>query len=253
MFNPVRWFFEVNKKCFRALSKLFPNTKTGIDKYYFDAVRDSLYDGCTVVDVGGGKTWHLASERSRFQNLRLVVIDPSEEQLSYNHDADEKIIFAMGTDERVPLDDNSADIVTSHMVLEHIANNDFTMREVHRILKPGGKFISAMPNKFAVFAIINQMMPNWLARKILFFFLPETKNSCGFRAYYDRTYYPAMQKLLARYGFSDAKFTFTYHQSWYFGFFLPFGIIALLWDFLMYALNCKPLCAYFCFVTHKKS
>lgn len=252
MFNPVRWFIDLNKKCFRYVAKLFPNTKTGIDTYYFGWVRENLADNYTIVDVGGGRGWHLASERRKFTGLKLIAVDPSEEQLRYNKDADEKIIFAMGTDERVPIEDNSADIVTSHMVVEHISNNDYTMREISRILKPGGKFICAIPNKFALFAVINQMLPNWLARKILFTLRPETREGHGFKAYYDRTYYPAMQKLLARYGFVGTKFAFTYNQSIYFAFFLPFGLISLMWDFLMYLFRVKPLCAYLCFITYKK-
>ena len=182
----------------------------------------------------------------------MIALDPSEKELSYNHDVDEKIIFAMGIDARAPLDDNSVDIVTSHMVLEHIPNNNYTMREISRILKPGGKFISAFPCKFAIFAVINQMMPNWLARKILFSIHPETKHGSGFKAYYNKTYYPAMQTLLKQYNFTDIMFAFNYDQSKYFSFFLPFGLIALAWDLLMYIFHVKPLCGYLCFSATKK-
>lgn len=237
--------------CFNVISKIFPNTKFNISQEYYRRVSSSLREGYTILDVGGGRHWQFQGERKRFHSLRVIALDPSEEQLSYNHDADEKILFAMGTDERAPIDDNSVDMVTSHMVLEHISNNDYTMREVFRILKPGGKFISAMPNKFALYALINQMMPTWLARKILFFFIPESKGACGFKAYYDRTYYPAMKKLLKQYGFKDIEFAFCYHESGYFAFFLPFGLIALLFDFVMYLFGVKPLCGYFCFTAHK--
>ena len=253
MFNPVRWFFSINKKCFRAIAKIFPNTKFSLDECYREQVKKYLADGCTVLDVGGGRKWQFQDERKNFTGLHVIALDPSEAQLSYNHDADEKILFAMGTNERAPLDDNSVDLVTSRMVLEHIPNNDFTMREISRILKPGGTFISVMPSKFALFAMINQTMPNWLARKVLFFFMPETKDSCGFKAYYDRTYYPAMNKLLTRYGFSRTEFAFSYSQSGYFGFFVPFAVISLLWDFLMYVFGVKPLSAYLCFTAHKEN
>ena len=251
MFNPVRWFFNVNKTCSKAIAKIFPNNKHYIDEYYSAQVKKYLADGLTVLDVGGGKRWQFQEERKNFTGIRLIALDPSADQLNANHDADEKILFAMGTDERAPLDDNSIDLVTSHMVLEHISNNNFTMREISRILKPGGTFISVMPSKFALFAMINQMLPSWLARKILFFFMPESKGFCGFRAYYDRTYYPAMQNLLKQYGFNDIEFFFNYSQSGYFSFFVPFALVSLLWDFLMYVFGVKPLCAYICFTAHK--
>ncbi len=228
MSNPVRWFIDINKKCFEAVAKLFPNTKISIDKYYSEYVRENLRDNITILDIGGGKTWHFREQRKNFSGLRVIALDPSEKELSYNHDVDEKIIFAMGIDARAPLDDNSVDIVTSHMVLEHIPNNNYTMREISRILKPGGKFISAFPCKFAIFAIINQMLPNWLARKILFAIHPNARFGCEF------------------------KFAFNYNQSWYFSFFLPFGLIALAWDLLMYIFHVKPLCGYLCFSATKK-
>ena len=252
MSNPLRWFIDLNKKCFSYIEKLFPNTiESG--RYYYSWIKDSLTDNCTLIDIGGGRNWYLASERSKYKGLKLIVVDPSEEELSYNHDADEKVIFAMGTEEKAPIDDNTADIVTANMVLEHISNNDYTMRDINRILKPGGKFIAVMPNKFALFALINQMIPNWLLRKIMFSIMPETEGTHGFKTYYDRTYYPAMQKLLTRYGFVNTKFEFTYYQSSYFAFFLPFGIISLIWDFLMYLFRIRPLCAHLCFMTYKKS
>ena len=251
MFNPVRWFFDVNKKCFRAISQIFPNTKFSIDKYYREQVIKSLADGCTVVDVGGGKTWQFQEERTRFKGLKVIAVDISAEELSYNNDADEKIVFAMGTDEHLPIVDNSVDLVTSHMVLEHISNNDLTIREVSRILKSGGKFISVMPNKFALFAIINQILPHKFAQKLLFAINPAAKQSQDFKAYYHKTYYPALYKLLIKHGFTRINFAFTYSQSGYFGFFVPFALVSLMWDFLMYAFGITPLCAYICFTAEK--
>jgi ubiquinone/menaquinone biosynthesis C-methylase UbiE len=215
-------------------------------------VRRNLADGFTILDVGGGRQWQFRDERKRLGNLKVIALDPSEEQLSYNHDADEKILFAMGTDKRVPIDDESVDLVTSRMVLEHIENNDYTMREVFRVLKPGGKFISVMPNKFALFAVINQLLPHRWAHKILFTLKPEVEGICGFRAYYDRTYYPALKKLLNRYGFTETDFKFFYNQSGYFSFFLPFALISLIWDFMMYIFGIKPMCSYVYFEAVKE-
>lgn len=256
MFNPIRWFLDVNKKCSSAIAKIFPNTKFDIDAldaYYKDQIFTSLADDSTVVDIGGGRRWQFQNQRHKFKNLKVIAVDISAEELSYNHDADEKIVFAMGTDARLPIDDNSVDVVTSQMVLEHIENNDNTVREVSRILKPGGKFISLMPNKFALFSIINQILPHKFARKVLYAILndPSVKEIQGFKAYYNQTYYPALRKLLERYGFTDIKFTLSYNQSDYFGFFVPFALLSLMWDCLMYLFGIKPFCAYISFTAIK--
>lgn len=46
----------------------------------------------------------------------------------------------------LPFDDSSFDIVTMLAVLEHIEKEQDILREVHRVLKPGGKLILTVPS-----------------------------------------------------------------------------------------------------------
>ena len=60
MSNPVRWFIDINKKCFEAVAKLFPNTKISIDKYYTKYVREisgiiSLFSMSAAVKSGSSE------------------------------------------------------------------------------------------------------------------------------------------------------------------------------------------------------
>ena len=70
---------------------------------------------------------------------------------SYREDARERglldtVIFEL-KDGRIPQADNSFDIIFSNQVFEHI--DDFTapLREIDRVLKPGGLFINAFPTR----------------------------------------------------------------------------------------------------------
>ncbi len=251
MSNPLRAFINFNKKCHSLIAKIFPNTKHSAYGHYREEVRRNLADNISVLDIGGGKRCTFADECRTHTGVKIIALDVSAEELAFNNDADEKIVFDIASGKRVPLEDESVDMVTSSSVLEHLKNLENAVKEVRRILKPGGKFISVLPCKFALFAIINQLLPNWLARKILFAIMPEAKGFCGFVAYYDRCYYPALKNLLSRNGFSKIDFMFDYNQAGYFSFFVPFGLIALLWDCLMYILHAKPLCGYICFTAEK--
>lgn len=195
MFNPVRLFFDLNKKCFEAIAKYFPQTRFNSFNYYLEQVKNNISEGNVILDIGGGKKCDFASERKNYDRLFIIALDISQEELDYNHDVDKKIAFDITSGNKVPLDDNSVDMITSRSVLEHLINLDNAFSEVSRILKPGGKFISLFPNKFGLFAIINQILPHWLARKILFSVNPGVKGHCGFRAYYSKCYYPEVKKI----------------------------------------------------------
>ena len=45
----------------------------------------------------------------------------------------------------MPLRSNSADLIISNAVLEHVADCDLMIEEIHRLLKPGGKAFVYIP------------------------------------------------------------------------------------------------------------
>lgn len=251
MSNPLRAFINFNKKCHSLIAKIFPNTKHSAYRHYCEEVKRNLADNISVLDIGGGKRCTFADECRTYTGIKITALDVSAEELAFNNDVDEKIVFDITSGKRVPLEDESVDMVTSSSVLEHLKDLESAVKEVSRIIKPGGKFISVFPSKFALFAIINQIIPGWLARKIVFAAFPHREKIGIFKAYYDRCYYPALKNLLSRNGFSNVDFMFDYNQAGYFSFFVPFGIIALFWDCMMYILHVKPLCAYICFTAEK--
>lgn len=64
----------------------------------------------------------------------------------------EKELFENGTFKRItnnsiPFDSASFDIVINNQVIEHVEDLDAVLSEIHRVLKPGGKVLSLFPDK----------------------------------------------------------------------------------------------------------
>ena len=54
-------------------------------------------------------------------------------------------------DGRIPLVAGTADIVTSYTVLEHVPDEQAALAEMFRVLKPGGRLILSVPNRWWIF------------------------------------------------------------------------------------------------------
>jgi ubiquinone/menaquinone biosynthesis C-methylase UbiE len=69
--------------------------------------------------------------------------------------------FQIGDARRINLPDASVDVVTAWNVLEHVAERRDLLREIHRVLKPGGAFLFVCPN-YASFRMEAHYQILWL-------------------------------------------------------------------------------------------
>ncbi len=92
-----------------------------------------------LLDIGAGTGDFLAYAISK--KWKVTGIEPSSTAKEL---AQKKgVPFVEGTEE---LSDNSFDVITMWHVLEHVENLDNQLSELHRICKPGGYIIIAVPN-----------------------------------------------------------------------------------------------------------
>ena len=64
-----------------------------------------------------------------------------------------------------PIKPNTADVVTMLAVLEHLPRPDLILKEVYKILKPGGTLVVTVPSRFSKVILEKIMMPLGLVRR----------------------------------------------------------------------------------------
>ena len=69
----------------------------------------------------------------------------------------------------LPVADAAVDLVTSFEVLEHVPDESFALREIHRVLKPGGEIILSVPNKWWIFETHGARLPLLRWNRVPFF------------------------------------------------------------------------------------
>lgn len=55
-------------------------------------------------------------------------------------------VFALHPDFRIPFQDNTFEMVVSNQVMEHVEDLSLTLREIARVLKPGGVLLTLFPD-----------------------------------------------------------------------------------------------------------
>jgi SAM-dependent methyltransferase len=105
-----------------------------------------LHAGETVLDLGsGGGIDVLLSARRVGPTGKAYGLDMTDEMLALANANKEKagvrnVEFLKGEIEKIPLPDNSVDVIISNCVINLSADKDAVLREAFRVLRPGGRF-----------------------------------------------------------------------------------------------------------------
>ncbi|HEY4305469.1 MAG TPA: arsenite methyltransferase [Gemmatimonadaceae bacterium] len=105
-----------------------------------------LHEGETVLDLGsGGGIDVLLSAKRVGSTGKVYGLDMTDEMLSLANDnkrkaGAENVEFLKGEIERIPLPDDTVDVIISNCVINLSADKTEVLREAFRVLKPGGRF-----------------------------------------------------------------------------------------------------------------
>ncbi|MEL7280952.1 MAG: bifunctional 2-polyprenyl-6-hydroxyphenol methylase/3-demethylubiquinol 3-O-methyltransferase UbiG [Pseudomonadota bacterium] len=131
----AQWWSD-DIKWVRTLKSMVPGRLRWFDRHID-------WSGKRVLDLGcaGGFMAEALAERGAI----VTGIDPAAQAIEAArvHAAQEghQIRYDVGVGEDLPYEDNSFDVVVCVDVLEHVADLDQVLREVKRVLAPGGRFL----------------------------------------------------------------------------------------------------------------
>ena len=221
-------FFQANREAARKMRNYLPQREHLPFRDYEEVVAQYMnrLGSPVVLDVGGGRKCSFSQYRPL--GAKLICLDISPEELAHNEDADE-LVLADATRE-IPLPEASVDLVVSRAVLEHLESPQAFLQHSYRVLRPGGFCIHVLPCKFALFALINQILPHKLGRKMLLYCHQSAAARGIFPAYYHRCYNNGMKRLFVENGFQIEEIRRYYFQSFYFEFFLPLFLLSALYE-----------------------
>lgn len=98
-----------------------------------------------VLDVGCGAGSVAKAVKRERPDLQVFGCDVSRSALAIARSSGDDVDFRLATAERLPFGDAELDFVWIFDVLEHVADPELVLREVARVLKPGGRFHIVLP------------------------------------------------------------------------------------------------------------
>ncbi|MGH7054474.1 MAG: class I SAM-dependent methyltransferase [Stellaceae bacterium] len=188
-----------------------------------------------VLDIGGGRNSPFIDFLPARELCTVIALDILQTQIGANKSADLKIVGDVCG--AVPLRDGSVEVVVTRSVLEHLRDPRAAVREIHRVLTARGVCIHVFPARFSPFPVLNRIIPDKIAHRLLFAFFPEWSGHCGFPAFYRYCDAPAMAKIHTEAGLVVRSVECRHYQSIYFKFFVPLYLLSLGYDLMMYWLN----------------
>ena len=131
-----RWFDEVGAE-WDSIRKVFND-----DVHRARAISRLIQPRLRVADIGTG-TGILARDLSA-AGAEVVAIDRSDRMLVAARDklhGYERVQFRLGEANSLPVDDGEVDAAMAHMVLHYVASPEEAVREMARIVRPGGRIV----------------------------------------------------------------------------------------------------------------
>jgi ubiquinone/menaquinone biosynthesis C-methylase UbiE len=243
----IRTAIDANVKLSRATEQRFGLPSDGHFWRAF-ASREAqliraLPDGAVVLDLGGGRNCAYAKDVEPAGRIKIIAVDISADELALNKDVAETRVADVA--EHLPMPDGSVDLITSQALLEHVDGVPAAIREMARVLRPGGTTLHLVPCRYSIFGIAARLLPFdpllWLTRKVIPWY---RHGAFGFKVYYDHCYPSALERQFRAAGFSDVQLELSWSCGNFFVGIFPVYILHALYEQVVRRLRIRRLAAY---------
>lgn len=155
-----------NRIYFNSVASKWDEIRSGL---FPDSIRETILEaagniaGKSAADIGAGTGF--LTERLLKENANVIAIDHSEamiRQLLRKFCCLPNLDIRFGDDSKIPIDTNSMDFVFANMFLHHVEDPQSTIKEMTRVLKPGGKLISSDLDEHNFHFLVEEQYDRWM-------------------------------------------------------------------------------------------
>ncbi len=116
-----------------------------VGKHLLQYVPVQVDPGATVIDLGSGTGFFSRQLAARFDSATIIGLDIAEGMLHFSQQQTQshQIKWLCADAESLPLADQSVDLIFSSLVIQWCSNLLQLLRELARVLKPGGQLVVA--------------------------------------------------------------------------------------------------------------
>lgn len=139
----------------------------------------------------------------------------------------------------------SAEIIFSRTLLEHVRNNAMAIESIAAALKEGGQTHHYIPSKWHPYSVGLRLVGPILQKRLIATLRPWAADVTGYPAYFDRCSIKEMWKLFSEFGLTDIETTPYYRANDYFAFFTPAYVLVSIFEIISEKLNAEVFAAGF--------
>jgi SAM-dependent methyltransferase len=158
---------------------------------FYSRVNSLLNPEFIVLDSGAGRGvgpsedpvgYRRALQMLRGKCKKVIGVD-IDDAVRGNPALDQAHVISADT--RMPLGDETVDLIVSDHTFEHVENAAFVAGELHRVLRPGGWICARTPNRWGYIALGARIIPNKLHSIVLRRLQPHRKEIDVFPTVYN--------------------------------------------------------------------